>query len=221
MTQNILVAGGTGRTGQIIVRKLLALGQRPRVLARDLAAARDLLGGQPDLVRADGRVPASLLPALEGCQGLICAIGSRTPVGPNCPRRVDYESVANLADAAQAAGVARFILISSIAVTQPEHPLNRFGKVLHWKREGERHLEASNLAFTILRPGGLIDSRGNTRQLTFDRGDRLSGTISRADLAEACLQALARPASARMTFELVESQAKGPPDWESLFASLI
>ena len=57
MTQNILVAGGTGRTGQIIVRKLLALGQRPRVLARDLAAARDLLGGQPDLVRADGRVP--------------------------------------------------------------------------------------------------------------------------------------------------------------------
>ena len=221
MTKKLLVAGGTGRTGRIIVQKWLALGQRPRVLVRDLAAARGLLGEQPDLVQGDVRDPASLRPALEGCQVLICAIGSRAPVGPNCPRHVDYEGVVNLVDAAQAAGVERFILISSIAVTQPNHPMNHFGKVLHWKREGERRLEASGLAFTILRPGGLTHTPGNARQLIFDRGDRISGTIGRSDLAEACLRAVDHPASARTTFELVEDQTKGPPDWERLFAGLV
>lgn len=221
MTQTILIAGGTGRTGRIIVQKLLALGQRPRVLARDLAAARALLGEEPLLFNGDVRTPSTLGSAVQGCRVLISAIGSRAPVGPNCPRHVDYGGVVHLVDAARAAGVERFILISSIAVTQPDHPLNRFGKVLHWKRQGELHLEASGLAHTILRPGGLTQTSGGQHQLVFGRGDQLSGTISRADVAEACLQALARPASAGATFELVADRAKGPPDWERLFTSLI
>lgn len=221
MKQTILIAGGTGRTGRIIVQKLLALGQQPRVLVRDMAAARKLLGEKPLLFQGDVRDPATLAPAVKGCTTLISAIGSRAPVGPNCPKRVDYAGVAHLVDAAQAAGVGRFILISSIAVTQPDHPMNRFGKVLHWKRQGERHLEASDLAYTILRPGGLMQTPGDQRQLIFERGDQISGTISRADVAEACLQALARPASAGLTFELVADHAKGPPDWEKLFASIV
>jgi uncharacterized protein YbjT (DUF2867 family) len=221
MNQPILVAGGTGRTGRIIVQKLLALGEQPRVLARDTAAAQNLLGDKPLLFHGDVRDPTSLAPALEGCSTLISAIGSRSPVGPNCPKRVDYTGVANLVDAAQAAGVGRFILISSIAVTQPDHPMNRFGKVLHWKRQGERHLEASGLTYTILRPGGLTQTPGDQRQLIFGRGDQTSGIVSRADVAEACLQALARPASAGVIFELVAGNAKGPPDWENLFASLV
>jgi uncharacterized protein YbjT (DUF2867 family) len=221
MNQPILVAGGTGRTGRIIVQKLLALGQQPRVLVRDPAAARNLLGDKPLLFQGDVRDPATLAPAVEGCPTLISAIGSRSPVGPNCPKRVDYAGVAHLVDAALAADIKRFILISSIAVTQPDHPMNRFGKVLHWKREGERHLETSGLAYTILRPGGLTQVPGDQRQLIFEQGDQISGTISRADVAEACLQALTRPASAGLTFELISDGAKGPPDWENLFAGLM
>ncbi len=221
MKQQILVAGATGRTGRLIVKKLLLGGIQPRGLARDLTQAKELFGEALVLVEGDVRNPGSLMPAIKGCGVVISAIGSRTPVGANCPRRVDFEGVANLVDLAKMADVTRFILISSIAVTQPAHPLNHFGGVLDWKRQGEVRLQNSGLDFTIIRPGGLKDTPGGMHELIFDQGDRISGTLSRADLAEACLQALHHPASSRQTFELIEGERRKVPNWVSLFSQLV
>lgn len=221
MNQQILVAGATGRTGRLIVKKLLLGGIQPRGLARDLAQAKELFGEALVVVEGDVRNPGSLMPAIEGCGVVISAIGSRTPVGENCPKRVDFEGVANLIDLAKMADVTRFILISSIAVTQPEHPLNHFGGVLDWKRQAEIRLQNSGLNFTIIRPGGLKDTPGGVHELIFDKGDRISGMLSRADLAEACLQALNHPASSQQTFELIEGERRKAPNWVSLFSELI
>lgn len=221
MEQKILVAGATGRTGRLIVNRLLAVGSQPRALARNLAKARRLFGTELSLANGDVRDPSPLMPAMRDCEVVICAVGSRTPVGTNCPRRVDYEGVANLVNVARMEGVRRFILISSIAVTRPDHPMNHFGRILDWKRQGEVILLSSGLDFTIIRPGALKDTPGGRRDLIFDRGDHLSGTVSRADLAEACLAALGHPGSSRATFEMIESERKGPPNWASLFSSLM
>ncbi|MCB2213967.1 SDR family oxidoreductase [bacterium] len=221
MDNQILIAGATGRTGRLIARKCLDAGGRPHLLARDPVKARDLFGEDVVTFVGDVRQPETLTDAVAGCDTLISAIGSLSPVGPNCPRHVDFEGVANLVNAARAGGVERFVLISSIAVTHPEHPLNSFGRVLDWKRAGEQSLIDSGLNYTIIRPGGLKDTNGDLRGLLMDQGDRLVGSLSRADLAEACLQALHHPHSHRAIFELIENEHKGPPDWEALFSSLI
>jgi uncharacterized protein YbjT (DUF2867 family) len=221
MVNKILVAGGTGRTGQIIVRDLIAHGFHPHLLIRNFDKAEALFGDDVTLHQGDVRDFETLLEPLAGVEVLISAIGSCTPVGKNCPKRVDYEGVANLVRAAQIQGVGHFILISSVAVTHPEHPLNRFGKILDWKRKGEESLQHSGLNYTIVRPGGLKDAPGGGCALVFSQGDQVLGTLSREDLAQICLQVLHGPAPSHVTFEAVEACQKEPTDWAELFASLV
>ncbi len=67
-----------------------------------------------------------------------------------------------------------------------------------------------------------MDTLGDQKRLVFDRGDRLVGSLSRrADLAEACLQALRHPGAGRATFEMIENEHKNPPAWRALFYSLV
>jgi len=221
MTDQILIAGGTGRTGQIIVRNLVTSGIYPKLLVRDLSKAEALFGETLSYHVGDVRDYETLLNPMQGIQTVISAVGSCTPVGKNCPKRVDYEGVVNLINAAQTQGVKRFILISSIAVTHPEHPLNRFGKILDWKLKGEEALRHSGLDYAIVRPGGLKDTPGGCHSLVFDQGDQILGTISREDLADTCVEIAHGQHPFPVTFEVVEADEKGCPDWVQLFSALV
>jgi uncharacterized protein YbjT (DUF2867 family) len=220
MNTDILIAGATGETGRIIVSKLIEMGIRPHVLVRDSQKAQSFFGGDVIYHQGDVREPETLYLALDGINTVISAVGTRTPVGKNCPKHVDYLGVGNLIKAAQMREIERFILISSIAVTHPEHPMNCFGKVLEWKYAGEEALRQSGLKYTIIRPGGLKNTPGNKHTLIFDQGDHVSGTISRSDLAEVCINTLKYPNSGCTTFEVIEGDPCQSPDWVGLFASL-
>lgn len=221
MLNKILIVGGTGRTGRIIVNQLMAKGIYPHLLVRDPSMAEALFSEGLTYDVGDVRDYESLLTPMKGMEAVISAVGSCTPVGKNCPKRVDYQGVCNMVKAAQAMQVKLFILISSIAVTQPEHPLNRFGKILNWKLKGEDVLRQSGLDYTIVRPGCLKDTPGGNHALIFDQGDHILGTLSREDLANTCLQALNEQQRSAVTFEVIESDQKGHPNWARLFAALV
>jgi uncharacterized protein YbjT (DUF2867 family) len=227
MTDRILVAGATGGVGAHIVRRLLSGGTSVRILVRDAEKARRLFPGAEgsgaiDIVVGDVRQPATLIPAVHGVTHVVCATGSSTPIGSNSPQHVDYEGVRNLVDAAKHEGVARFLLVSSMAVTKPNHFLNAFGQVLTWKLRGENHLRASGVPYTIVRPGGLQNAPGGRKGLIFDQGDRAQGMVSREDVGEVCLRALEREDTRDVTFEVMNSDgpAPGSGDWDHLFGAL-
>jgi len=221
MTQEILIAGATGRTGKIIVNKLIQRGITPHVLVRDLPHAQELWQKSVIYHLGDVREPETLLTAMDGVYAVISAIGAQSPVGKNCPKRVGCEGVANLVNAACLEGVERFILISSIAVTHPENPMNHFGKILEWKLKGEEALRESVLDYAIIRPGGLKDTPGGERMLVLSQGDDMLGMISRSDLAEICLQALQYPHKLNVTFEVIESDQEKQPQRRPQLASLV
>jgi uncharacterized protein YbjT (DUF2867 family) len=216
----ILVVGATGGVGQQVTRKLLARQQPVCMLVRNIVRAKTLFGEVPCAFVGDTRQPETLTPALENVRAAICATGATTPTGSNSPEHVDYQGVRNLVEAARAAGVDHFVLISSCAVTKPDHPLNNFGQVLTWKLKGEDALRASGLTFTIVRPGGLTNEPGGQAALQFDQGDRISGLISRADVAEVCLQTLHQPNARNVTFEVIQAPGGPVDDWAALFATL-
>jgi len=220
MIQKILIAGATGRTGKIIVDKLIQRGFTPHLLVRDLPPVQKLWQEQAIYHQGDVRELQTLIPAVSAVNAVISAIGAQAPVGKNCPKRVGYEGVANLVRAAGMQGTKRFILISSIAVTHSEHPMNRFGKILEWKLKGEDVLRKSGLDYAIIRPGGLKDTPGGQRQLIFSQGDQLLGMISRSDLAETCLQVLQYPHPLNVTFEVIESEQEKPAQRILQLASL-
>jgi len=126
MDGNILVAGATGRTGRLIVEGLRQLGFKPNVIVRDVEKAKKLLGDDILYYQGDVREFDSLLEPMTGVDVVISAIGSRSPVGKNCPKHVDYEGVSNLVRAARMKGVSRFILISSNRCHQQQTPNELF-----------------------------------------------------------------------------------------------
>jgi uncharacterized protein YbjT (DUF2867 family) len=221
--KKVLVAGATGQTGQLIVSELLAGGYEVRALVRDDAKARKLLGDKVELVEGDVKDPAAVTAAFAGTNAVISAVGARGAKGPDRPEAIDYQGVRNLVDAAVANRSRQFVLVSSRSVTQPDNPLNKmFGNVLIWKLKGEDTLRASGVPYTVVRPGGLVNGAGGEKDIVFEQGDGPSenSTITRADVARICVEALKHPEARNRTFEVSARPGLPVTDWRAKFAAL-
>lgn len=115
----VLVTGGTGFIGREVVRQLSEAGLRPRVLVRRPTRASLLDGLDIEAVFGDLTVPDTLPAAVAGCDAVIHLAG-RAVFEP--ARRLEPTFVTGtraLADAAEAAGVRRFVFGSSLLVHGP------------------------------------------------------------------------------------------------------
>jgi uncharacterized protein YbjT (DUF2867 family) len=220
----VLVAGATGGTGQEVIEQALAKGYRVRALVRDDAKARTLFGDRVQYALGDVREPRTLRGAVKGADYVISALGSNAQRDPeNSPERVDYQGVKSLAEAAKAAGVKHFVLVSSMGVTHPEHELNKtLDNILQWKLKGELALRATGINYTIVRPGGLSNEPGGREGLKVMQGDieGSEGRISRADVASVLVNALGLPEAYGLTFEIVGDAGAPRIDWASLYQGL-
>ncbi len=223
-SKTVLVAGATGRTGNAVVVQLLVDGYKVRALVRDPVKAKAAFGDKVTYAIADVTDPATLAPAMKGVDAVISAIGAKGAKGASRPEVIDYAGVRNLAVAASVAGVKQFVLVSSRAVTQENHPLNRmFGDVLKWKLKGENALRDSGVPYTIIRPGGLTDDPAGQSAFILEQGDRVitgQSRIARADLATICVQALRYPGALNRTFETSTLPGSPITDWPAVFAKL-
>ncbi len=219
----VLVAGATGGTGQEAVRQALAKGFAVRVLVRNEDAARPLLGERVQYAVGNVRDTEAVAKAVKGATYVISALGSNSQRDPdNKPEYIDYGGVKNLVEASKAAGVKQFVLVSSMGVTQPDHQLNKmFDNILVWKLKGEDLLRASGVPYTVVRPGGLRNAPVGQTALTALQGDpKVSGQISRADVAAVCVAALGNAAAAGKTFEVIGADGAPPSDWTAFFSGL-
>jgi uncharacterized protein YbjT (DUF2867 family) len=220
----VLVAGATGGTGQELVDQALEKGYRVRALVRDEAKARMLFGDRVQYVVGDVREPRSLKRAVKGADQVISALGANVQRDPeNSPERVDYAGVKVLAEAAKAAGVSQFILVSSMGVTHPDHQLNAMlDHILSWKLKGEDAVRATGINYTIVRPGELTNEPGGRRGVRIMQGDPASGegSVSRSDVAAILVSAIGRQDLYGKTFEIVGDHARPRIEWASLYNGL-
>ena len=220
----VLVAGATGGTGSLVVAELGKQGYPVRAFVRDTAKATERLGADVEAVVGDLKDPASIAAALDGVGAVINAASASASGGPgNTAEDVDFEGARNLADAALAAGVGQYVLVSSRGVTDDDHYLNRmFNNILIWKRRGEEAVAASGIPYTIVRPGGLSDDPGGNQTVIFEQGDtRTEGIwITRADVARVCVSALAHEAALNKVFEIHAEDGEPQADFAAEFASL-
>ena len=220
----VLVAGATGKTGALVVAQLKEQGYPVRAFVRNAAKAAERLGPDVEAAVGDLRDPASIAAALEGVDAIINAAGSGVPAADdNMPEHVDFEGARNLADAAAAAGVGHYVLVSSMGVTDDEHELNRmFNNILIWKRKGEESVVASGVGYTIVRPGGLSDAAGNLQTIIFEQGDvpGRGKVISRADVARVSVAALEDAEARNKVFEIYARDGEPQTDFSGEFAAL-
>lgn len=210
----VLVAGATGRTGKWIVESLKRHGIDYRLFVRSPEKAAELFG--PEIL---GRIAVGSIEnedeisrALEGADAVISAVGGNVrDAGSPPPSAIDRDGIIRLAEISRKKNIRKFILVSSLAVTKPDHPLNRHGRVLSMKLEAEnavrRLYSEPGYSCTILRPGGLLEGPPFMHELIFDTGDRIeTGVIQRSDVAETAVLSLFHSEAHNLTFELIEGK---------------
>jgi uncharacterized protein YbjT (DUF2867 family) len=149
--------------------------------------------------------PTSLDAAIGDATVIFCATGAKPSLDPTGPYQVDFEGTKNLVNVAKAKNAQQFILVSSLCTSKLLHPLNLFWGILVWKKWAEEYIQRSGLAYTIVRPGGLMNEN-NDDQVVMTRADQLfDGRIPRMKVAQVCVEA-AKEASARN--QIVEIVAK-------------
>jgi uncharacterized protein YbjT (DUF2867 family) len=225
----VLVVGGTRGTGLLIAQLLLQRGYRVRVLARDPTRAAPQLSPTVEVVAGDLTRPDTLTPAVRGASHIVFTAGVHS--GRYAPERLvratDYQGVLDTLAAAHSTGfVGRFLYLNSIGVTTPSLAATLMNllkrNTLIWRRRVEDQIRASGLDYTIIRVGFLTNGLGG--QCAVDVGQRAlplapRHRITRADVAEAFVEALRHPQASRTTFEIVSG--KGPlEDWNALFSRL-
>ena len=148
-TQTVAVAGATGFVGRYVVRELLGRGAAVRALVRSSEKAAEVLPDDPGLTLVNGDVFShdALESLMEGCDAVVNCIGIRREVETITFEKMHVRAVEVLTDAAQRAGVSRFVHVSAIG-TRP----NAKTAYHRSKFEGESLLRRSGLDWTILRP---------------------------------------------------------------------
>ncbi len=139
----LAITGGTGFVGSHLLTAARAAGHPVRALTRGWRPP------EPGIEWIEGALdrPDSLIALCDQADAVIHIAGLI-----NAPDRAGFEAVnvggtAAIADAAHAAGVRRFIHVSSLAAREPE--LSDYG----WsKARSERVVAASGLDWTIVRP---------------------------------------------------------------------
>jgi uncharacterized protein YbjT (DUF2867 family) len=200
---DIVIAGGHGQIALRLARLLHERGDRVRSLIRNPEHVGDVeaAGGEAvacDLEHVSEDVVAR---AIDGADAVVFAAGAGPGSGPERKWTVDYGGAVKLIAAAKAAGIGRYVIVSSRGA-DPDAPGDGFGVYLRAKGKADAELQASGLAYTIVRPGALTDDPGTGRIRT-DTGD---GSISRDDVAAVLAAALPDPALAGVTFEVVEGE---------------
>ena len=124
-TMKILVTGATGKVGSRFVPRLLAKGHEVSILARDAVKASALAELGARIVTGNLFNADSLPPAVEGMDAVVhLAALFRTFTDNEGIVKTNHEGTVALADAAIAAGVKRFIFVSTGNVYSPgyKHP---------------------------------------------------------------------------------------------------
>ncbi|HJP64896.1 MAG TPA: NmrA/HSCARG family protein [Actinomycetota bacterium] len=145
----ISVCGATGRQGGAVARTLVRDGRRVRALTRraDRGPARDLAAAGAEVVQADMDDPASLRAAFDGADGVFSV---QNGIASGFDREVQQGR--NVADAAQAAGVAHLVY-GSAGTGKVDNTVPSWQS----KLAIEEHIRSLGLPVTVLRPTAFME----------------------------------------------------------------
>jgi uncharacterized protein YbjT (DUF2867 family) len=192
----VVIAGGHGKIAQHLERRLSADGHRAVGLVRNPDHVADLERNGAEAVVLDlEHAPVEEVAAvLDGADAVVFAAGAGPGSGAARKETVDKNAAVLLADAAEQAGVRRYLMVSSMGTDQADpHSDDVFQVYLRAKKAADDDLRGRDLEWTIVQPGGLTDDEP-TGLVSLDPGTQ-PRTVPRADVAHVLAAALTEPAT--------------------------
>lgn len=200
----IVIAGGHGKIALLLTRRLAARGDEVVGLVRNPDHVGDVetAGGTAAVLDLEHSSVREVVPLLAGADAVVFAAGAGPGSGAARKDTVDRGAAVLVAQAAEEAGVRRFLLISAMGVDEPERSTDPvFRAYLRAKAASEADLRGRRLDWTILRPGALTDDDATGRVRLGTSVER--GSVPRDDVAAVLVALLDEPATAGLTLELV------------------
>jgi uncharacterized protein YbjT (DUF2867 family) len=205
----LALTGATGFVGSHVLAKAVGAGWQVRALARrpqrPVAGCEWVPGALDDT--------AALSRLADGVDAVIHVAGTINAAGRDAFHEGNVVGTLNMVEAARAAGVARFVHVSSLAARMPD--LSDYG----WsKARAEAVIAASGLDWTIVRPPAVYGT-GDKEMLDLFRmaargvvllppGGRLS-LIEAGDLARLLLALVPASETLAATFEPDDGRTEG------------
>lgn len=206
----VVIAGGHGKIGLRLAALLANRGDEVVGVVRNPDHRADLerAGATAVVLDLESASAADLAEQLRDADAVVFAAGAGPGSGVARKDTVDRAAAVLLADAAAAAGVRRYLLVSSTGVDDaPAAGTDEvWAAYLKAKKAAEEALQQTDLEWTILRPGRLTDDPGTNSVLLapppVDRGD-----VTRDDTAAVLVALLDTPDTAGQVLELREGRA--------------
>src|SRR5690348_8443729 len=202
----VVIAGGHGKIALLLERLLAERGDQAVALIRNPAHVGDVQKAGAEAVVCDLEAASAedVAVLLAGADAVVFAAGAGAGSGAARKDSVDRGASVLMADAAERAGVRRFVQVSSMGTGQPPRPGTDevWAAYITAKTAAEDDLRARDLDWTILRPGRLTDAPP-TGRVRLAPPPVPRDTVSRADVAAVIAALLDNPGTRHQTLELV------------------
>jgi uncharacterized protein YbjT (DUF2867 family) len=203
----VVIAGGHGKIALILERLLVQRGDSVAGFIRNPDHAADLedAGAEAVVLDLENASVDDVAAHLQGADAVVFAAGAGPGSGAARKETVDRDAAILLADAAEAAGVVRYLMISSMranALAPDDAGDPVFVAYLRAKGAADDNVRARKaLDSTIVRPGMLTNDPGTGRvSIAEDTG---RGSIPREDVAAVLLAVLDTPGTVGQTFDVI------------------
>ncbi|MGW7076924.1 SDR family oxidoreductase [Streptomyces sp. NPDC054866] len=200
----IVIAGGHGQIALRLERLLAARGDEVVGLVRRAGQEADLreAGAEAALCDLESASVDEVAGLLEGADATVFAAGAGPGSGADRKITVDRDAAVLFADAAERAGVRRYVVVSSMGADPAHEGDEIFDAYLRAKGEADASVRGRKaLDWTILRPGMLTDDAGTGLvRLEASTG---RGPVPRDDVAAVLAELVDSAATAGLTLELI------------------
>jgi uncharacterized protein YbjT (DUF2867 family) len=204
----IAVVGGHGQIARLLLSELARNDHQPVALVRNPAYVEELeqLGAEVRILDLEQHGADAFAQAFEGCHAVVFAAGGGPDGDKERKRTVDLEGSLKSQEGARIAGIQRFVQISAIGVDEelPADTGDVWRAYVEAKRDADAALRATDLDWTIIRPGRLTDDPPTglvTLAEDVERGD-----VTRADVAAVVAACLDQPGTVGQQWALVNGE---------------
>ncbi|MET9511279.1 SDR family oxidoreductase [Streptomyces flavidovirens] len=200
----IVIAGGHGQIALRLERLLAARGYEVAGVIRDSRQSEDLraVGAEPVVLDLESASVEQVAEVLRGADAVVFAAGAGPGSGTERKDTVDRGAAVLFADAAERAGVRRYLVVSSMGADAGRAGDEVFDAYLRAKGAADADVRSrAGLDWTVLRPGSLTNDAGTGLvSLGVSTG---RGPVPRDDVAAVLAELLETPSTAGLTLELI------------------
>lgn len=205
----VFVVGANGQIGKQLVHLLHKSDEftvRAMVRKEEQKEAFEKDGIEAVLADLEGTVD-HIVEAAKGCDAVVFSAGSGGHTGADKTLLVDLDGAVKTIEAAEQLGIDRFVMVSAFQANNRE---NWNKKIRHYyvaKHYADRILMDSNLNYTIVKPGGLLNEPG-TGKISIGENMQERATIPREDVARVLFEVLGANNTFRKSFDLVSGDVE-------------